>query len=315
LKSPVVSANAYLGARPIAEALDQLARFVISGRVADASLTLGPAVHEFHWAWDDWNSLAGGSVAGHMIECGAQATGGFYPHWNEIDLANVGYPIAELSPDGSCVITKPEGTGGVVNRETVSEQLVYEIGDPAHYLTPDVDVDFTTVAVEELGGDRVALRGATGRTAPANYKVSLAYRAGYTAGGQLLVYGRDCVAKAHRSAEIIFGRLRAAGLTFDATHMECLGAGEGVPGLTPAPDDLREVVLRLSVRDERREAVERFTREFAPLATAGPAGLAGYTAARGTVRPVFAYWPTLVPRELVEPHVEVRTAREWALNL
>jgi hypothetical protein len=312
LKSAVVSANAYLGAQPIVDALDQKARFVITGRVADASLTLGPAVHEFDWAWNDWNLLAGGSVAGHMIECGAQATGGFYPHWNEIDLASVGYPIAELSPDGSCIITKPDGTGGSVNRETVCEQLVYEIGDPAHYLTPDVDVDFTTVEVEDLGSNRVALRGATGRTAPATYKVSLAYRAGYTASGQLLVYGRDCVAKAHRSAEIILDRLRAAGLTFDATHVECLGAGEGVPGLTQPPNDLREVVLRLSVRDERREAVERFTREFAPLATAGPAGLAGYTAARGAVRPVFAYWPTLVPREFVEHRVEVRTAREWA---
>lgn len=312
LKSPVVSANAYLGARPIADALDRKARFVITGRVADASLTLGPAVHEFGWRWDDWNSLAAGSVAGHLIECGAQATGGFYPHWGEIDLAHAGYPIAELSSNGDCIITKPEASGGAVNRETIGEQLVYEIGDPAHYLTPDVDVDFTTVEVDDLGGNRVAVRGATGRPAPANYKVSLAYRAGYTASGQLLVYGRDCVAKAHRSAEIIFERLRAAGLTFAATNVECLGASEGVPELTMPPDNLREVVLRISVRDERREAVERFTREFAPLATAGPAGLAGYTAARGTVRPVFAYWPTLVPRELVEAKVEVRTARDWA---
>ncbi len=175
LTQPVVSANAYLGAQPIAEALAGGARIVITGRVADASLTVGPAMHEFKRGWDDWNFLAAVSVAGHLIECGAQVTGGLYRHWQNLNLANVGYPIAEINDDGSCVITKPDGTGGIVNRETVIEQVVYEIGDPAHYLTPDVDVDFTTVEVEEMGQNRVAVRGATGRPAPENYKVSLAY--------------------------------------------------------------------------------------------------------------------------------------------
>ena len=156
LKTQVVSANAYLGARPIADALAAGARIVITGRVADASLTVGPAVHEFGWAWDDWNRLAGASVAGHLIECGAQATGGLYRHWQNLNLANVGYPIAELEADGTATITKPPGTGGAVNRHTIAEQLVYEIGDPAHYLTPDVDVDFTTVEISETGHDRVS---------------------------------------------------------------------------------------------------------------------------------------------------------------
>lgn len=311
LTQPVVSANAYLGAEPIVRALEGAARLVITGRVADASLTVGPVVHEFGWEWSHTDRIAGASVAGHLIECGAQVTGGYLNEWQGIGLADVGYPIAELNPDGSCLITKPRGTGGRVNRQTVAAQLVYEIGDPAHYLTPDVDVDFTTVELEEVEPDRVFVRGATGGPAPDALKVSLAYRDGFLGSGQLLVYGRGCVAKARACAEMVLARLRRAGIALERTHVECLGTGEAVPGLLPPPVDLREVALRITVRDANRDKVERFTREFAPLATSGPAGLAGYTAAHGQVRPVFAYWPTLVPREFVNPQVEVRSAREW----
>ena len=312
LVQPIVSANAYLGARPIAEALAGGAQMVITGRVADASLTVGPAMHHFAAAWDDWSFLAGASVAGHLIECGAQATGGLYRHWQDLDLAHVGYPIAELTADGSCVIAKPAGSGGRVSRETVIEQLVYEIGDPAHYLTPDVDVDFTTIDVAEIGPDRVGVRGASGRPAPEQYKVSLAYQAGFSASGQLLVYGRDCVAKAKACGAMILERVRQAGFELDDSLVECLGAGDGVPGIHQPPADLREVMLRVSVRDARRDAVERFTKEFAPLITSGPAGLAGYASGRANVRPVLAYWPTLVPRELVPATVEIKTASDWS---
>jgi hypothetical protein len=306
----VVCANAYLGAAPIAEALEAGARIVVTGRVADASLTLGPAAYEFGWPWFDWDRLAGGSVAGHLIECGAQVTGAYLSDWQGLDLAHVGYPVAEISPDGSAIITKPGGTGGRVTRETVAAQLVYEIGDPAHYLTPDVDCDFTTLELAEIGADRVRVAGATGRAAPGHLKVSLAYRAGYATSGQLLVSGPDCVERAHHCAQIVFTRLREAGWTFEETLVECLGAGDGTPGrLSAAPP---EVVLRISVRDPRRPAVERFGRELAPLVTSGPAGIAGYTSARGPVRPVYAYWPTLIPRDLVQPAVEVRTAAKWA---
>lgn len=312
LKQPIVSANAYLGAQPIAEALGQGARIVITGRVADASLTVGPAVHEFGWSWDDWNKLAGASVAGHLIECGAQATGGYSHAWPSVDLADVGYPIAELEGDGSTAITKPKGSGGEVSRDTVRSQLLYEIGDPRHYLTPDVDCDFTTVRIDDDLAEHVRVRGAQGTTAPGTLKVSLAYRDGFMADGRLLVYGRDCVAKAYDCARIIWAKLREAGFEYARSHVELLGAGGGVPSLHEPPPELREVVLRLAVHDPRREAVERFTREFAPLATSGPAGLAGYTQARGEVRPVFAYWPTLVPREFLTPTVAVRSAKEWA---
>jgi hypothetical protein len=311
LTCPIACANAYLGARPIAEALAGGADFVITGRVADASLTVGPAAHHFGWTWEDWNTLAGGSVAGHLIECGAQVTGGLHRDWAEFNLADIGYPIAEVERDGSCVITKPADTGGAVNRSTVAEQLVYEIGNPAHYLTPEVGVDFTTVELEDLGGDRVAVRGATGRLPPDSYKVSLAYHDGYMSSGQLLVYGNNCVSKAHACGEMIRRRLARAGFDMQNWHMECLGASDAVPGLHAPSETIREVTLRVTAKDPRREALERFAKEFAPLITSGPPGIAGYASGRPQVRPVLAYWPTIVPRELVVPKVEVRTAREW----
>jgi hypothetical protein len=309
----VVSANAYLGAKPIAEALAGGARLVITGRVADASLTVGPAMHEFGWRWDDWQHLAAASVAGHLIECGAQVTGGYSTSWSQYDLADVGYPIAELAADGSAVITKPAGSGGAVNRRTGVEQLVYEIGDPAHYLTPDVDCDFTAVEVQEVGPDRVLVNSAAGRPATDTYKVSLAYRDGWMASGNLLVYGADCREKGEECARIILERCQLAGFDLARTHVELLGCGGGVPGAwfwrkyqTPG-----ELVLRVTAHDPRRDAIECFTRQFAPLITSGPAGLAGYAAGRPQVRPVFAYRPMLVPKTLVSPQVEVRPAKEW----
>jgi hypothetical protein len=314
LKSEIASANAYLGARPIADALAAGARIVITGRVADASLTVGPAMHEFGWRWDDWDKLAAASVAGHLIECGAQVTGGYSVDWQDYDLDDVGYPIAELADDGSAVITKPAGTGGAVTRRTVVEQLIYEIGDPQHYLTPDVDCDFTTVHVEDLGHDRVRVANAAGRPATDTYKVSLAHRDGWMASGTLLVYGPDCREKAEACGRIILDRCKLAGFELARSNVELLGCGAGMPGTwfwrkyqTPG-----ELVLRATAHDPRREAVECFARQFAPLITSGPAGLAGYAAGRPQVRPVFAYWPTLVPKSLVMPKVEVRAAKEWA---
>jgi hypothetical protein len=309
-KVPLVSANAYLGAKPIVDALAAGAQIVITGRVADASLTVGPAVHEFGWGWQDWNRLAAASVAGHIIECGAQATGGLYRHWEQLDLGHVGYPIAELESDGRFAITKTASSGGRVNRHTVIEQLLYEIGDPQHYLTPDVDVDFTTLEVHDAGENRVQVDNATGREAPPRYKVSASYRSGFTASGQLLVCGRDAASKAQACGRMIFERLQTAGYVYDEKLVECLGTGVSAPGFKPT-GEVREVMLRVSVRDVRREAVERFTKEFAPLITSGPPGLAGYASGRSSVRPVFAYWPTLVPKELVAAQVEVRKVSEW----
>jgi hypothetical protein len=302
----VVSANAYLGARPLVEALRRGAAVVITGRVADASLTVAPAVHEFGWAWEDWDRLSGASVAGHLIECGAQCTGGLWCNWQEAaDLADVGYPIAEIEAGGTFRITKPPGSGGAVNRETIAEQLLYEVGDPAAYLTPDVIADFTSVTLAETGPDTVEVRGARGRPATDSYKVSIAYRDGFTASGTLVILGPDAPAKARRCGEMILQRLRRAGFEPRHTNIEVLGAGDCVPGVLPAPAPPPEVVLRVTARDPNRAAVERFTKEFAPLVTSGPPGVTGYTTGRPPVREVFAYWPALIAKTAVTPQVTV----------
>lgn len=303
----IVSSNAYLGARPIADALKLGATVVVTGRVADASLTLGPLAHEFGWGWGeaDLDRLAAGSTAGHLIECGAQATGGLWVNADQgTRLAEVGYPVAEVSEDGTFTITKPEGTGGAVNAETVAEQLLYEVEDPAWYITPDVVADFTAPRLSEDGPDVVAVRGCAGRPATDTYKVSAAYRDGFTAAGTLVLVGPNAAHRARLSGRIILEKLRQAGFVFEHSHVEALGAGDCVPGVLPTADP-PEVVLRVAVRDARKAAVERFAKEFAPLVTAGFAGTTGYTTGRPQVREVFAYWPALIAKSAVEARVEV----------
>jgi hypothetical protein len=303
----IVSANAYLGSAPIVAALRRGASVVITGRVADASLTVAPATHEFGWAEDDWDRLAGATVAGHVIECGAQATGGLWCNWQEApDLGDVGYPIAEMEPSGDFRVTKPPSTGGAVNVETVAEQLLYEVGDLSAYLTPDVSADFTRVRLSQEGDNVVRVEGARGRPATDSYKVSIAYRDGFTASGTLVIFGPDAPGKARRCGEMILQRLRRAGVEMEHNNIECLGAGDCVPGVVPAAALPPEVVLRVSVRDARRAAVERFAREIAPLVTSGPPGVTGYTTGRPTVREVFAYWPALIAKRAVTAQVEVR---------
>jgi hypothetical protein len=306
VRERVVSANAYLGARPIAEVLGRGACVVITGRVADASLTVGPAVHELGWSWQNADQLAAATVAGHLIECGAQASGGLWCNWQEApDLANVGYPVADIAADGSLRITKPEATGGRINVETVSEQLLYEVGDPAAYLTPDVVADFTSVALDEAAADVVELTGSRGRPATDSYKVSIAYRDAFTASGMLVVFGGDALQKGRRAGAMILDRLRRAGLEFASSNIECIGGGACAPGVIQPDLPPPEVVLRVSVRDPRRSAVERFAKEFAPLVTSGPPGITGYTTGRPPVREVFAYWPALIAKSTVRSEVHL----------
>jgi hypothetical protein len=306
IRSRVVSANAYLGAKPIAEALKLGAAIVITGRVADASLTVGPTSYEFGWNWDDWDHLSAGTVAGHLIECGAQVTGGLWCNWQEVpDFANIGYPIVEIEPSGVFRVTKPINTGGRVNRETVAEQLLYEVADPAAYLTPDATVDFTSVSLRETGSDIVEVSGGRGKPATDSYKVSIAYRDGFMASGMLVVAGPDANSKALRSGEMILERVRRAGWNLERTNIERLGGGDCMPGVVPRAKEPPEVVLRVSVHDSRREAVERFTKEFAPLVTSGPPGIAGYATGRPVVREVFAYWPALLDKQAVPPKVQL----------
>jgi hypothetical protein len=306
VRDRVVSANAYLGSDVIAEALRQAGvSIVITGRVADAALTVGPAVHAFRWSMQDYQRLGAATAAGHLLECGAQATGGLWCNWEELsDLATVGYPIAEMNADGSFVLTKPVGSGGTVQEETVAEQLLYEVGNPAAYLTPDVTADFTGLQLETVGPDRVHIRGGRSLPPPASYKVSIAYRDGFAASGTLVIAGPGAAIKARRCGQILLQRLQRVGVEPARSHIECLGAGDSLPGVLPVADP-PEVVLRVAVHDSRKSVVERFSREFAPLVTSGPPGVTGYTTGRPSVREVFAYWPALVSRDCVTPVVRV----------
>jgi hypothetical protein len=306
VRDSLVTANAYLGAAGIVDALCAGADIVITGRVADPSLTVAPCIARYGWKSDDWDRIAGATVAGHLIECGAQVTGGISTHWLNLDTTNIGLPIVEVAGDGSCVVTKPPGTGGAVDERTVKEQLLYEIGDPARYLSPDATVSFLTLGVQDEGNDRVQVRGATGGPPPEKYKVSATYRAGFRASGMLTVFGRDAVAKARRCGDIVLRQLRDAGCEPQKSLVECLGAGDVAPGVpSPQTSDLLQTVLRISVWDPRREIVERFTRQIMPLISAGPQGITGYAEGRPAVHEVFGYWPTLIDRSLVHVHVEL----------
>ncbi len=308
----IASANAYLGAAGIVQALEGGARIVLTGRIADASLVTGPAIHEFGWSMDDWDRLAGATVAGHLIECGAQSTGGIYSRWTpELDLANLGYPIAELSADGSCVITKPENTGGLVDVQTVAEQLVYEIGDPRRYMTPDVVADFSEVTLHPAGTNRVRVCGGRGTVAPESYKVSLAWKKGYAGAGMIVVAGPHAVAKARQCGELVQQRVREGGFELQRYGFEILGAGESVRGVRLGSGEPWEVVLRVAAQDPNRAAIDRMLRELAPLVTSGPPGVTGYTGARARSHPVLAYWPTTIQRDRLQHSVQVCSADEW----
>ncbi len=302
------SANAYLGARPVVEALEQGAHIVLCGRVTDTALALAPAIHEFGWTADDWDHLAAGTIAGHILECGPQCTGGNFSRWWEVpDLWNVGYPLVEMDAKGEFVVTKHPGTGGMVTVDTVAEQLLYEMGDPSGYITPDVVADFTSVRLEQAGPDRVRVHGIEGRPNTPFLKISASYLAGYKATGQITVSGPRAVEKARLAAETVWKRLERAGVTFDddASETELLGQGAVLPGIWEAQADPPEVVLRLSVRDPDRGKVERFGKEIAPLVTAGPPGVTGFAGGRPKPQEVVAYWPALLAREEVEGRLEV----------
>ena len=304
----LTSANAYLGARPVAKALDQGALIVLCGRVTDTALALGPLVHEFGWAEDDWDRLAAGTIAGHILECGAQCTGGnFSRFWEVPDLWNVGYPIAEVSADGTFVVTKHPNTGGMVTTETVAEQLVYEMGNPEEYITPDVVADFTSIRLEQQGKDRVRVSGIAGRPRTPFLKLSASYLAGWKSSGQITLSGPRAVEKAKLAAEVVWKRLERAGVTFpdDDRSTEMLGLSACLPGILTPPDDPSEVVLRLGVRGGDRAKVERFGLEIAPLITAGPPGVTGFAGGRPKPQEVVAYWPALLAREEIESRIQV----------
>lgn len=311
VRDRVQSANVYFGAWPIVEALGRGARVIVTGRCTDTGLTLAPMIHEFGWKADDWDRIAAGTIGGHTIECGAQASGGnCMVDWQSIpDMANIGFPIAEASDSGEIVITKHDGTGGRVSLATIKEQLVYEMGDPHEYITPDCVADFTSIQLAEDGPDRVRLFGIKGRPATDMYKVSISFSAGYKAVGLLVYAWPDAYAKAQAADRILRERLDRLGLEFDEVLTEFVGANacHGPLSGEPAPD-IAEIEFRIGVRSNDKAAVERFTKEIAPLVLTGPPNVTGFAGGRPRVQEIVAYWPALIPKTAVEPVVEIEEA-------
>ena len=306
LRDKLVSANAYLGADMIVQAFDQGADVVITGRVADPSLVVACCAAHFRWSMDDYQKIAQATIAGHLIECGTQVTGGISTSWLEVpDQALMGYPVVEMEASGEFIITKPEGTGGRVNRQTVTEQLLYEIGDPKHYLSPDAEVSFLGLSLIEEGENRVRVTGAIGRPPSEMFKVSATFRDGYMAEGSVALFGRELKKKAQVCGEIVLERVKQAGYRLENSRIECIGTGDVVPGMLEGLDDaeLREGILRISVKDSRKEAVDCFTKSVASLVTSGAQGITGYFQARQKTRQVFGFWPCIIPVDLVEPSI------------
>lgn len=302
----VISANVYMSSWPIVEALEQGAQIVILGRSTDTGLVMAPMAYEFGWKKDDYDKLAAGTIAGHIIECGAQCTGGNFTNWHEVpDIGKIGYPIIEAHPDGTFHVTKHEGTGGLVSVDTVSEQLVYEMGDPHAYITPDVVADFTSIRLEQSGPNRVKVFGIKGKPETNTYKVSASYLNGYKATGQLTVSGPDALKKAKLCADIVWQKLGKAGYDYDDKLVEFIGVNACHDGIAPEPEQVNEVVLRLGVRNSSRMHVERFGMKISSLVTSGPPGVTGFGGGRPKPQEIVAFWPALIPKSVIETKVIV----------
>jgi len=295
----VTAANIYFGAAPVVRALDMGCDVVVTGRVTDTGITLAPMIHEFGWRFDDWDRLAAGVVAGHIIECGCQASGGNLSDWRDVPhFHDIGYPIVEMESSGEFTVTKHPRTGGLVSEKTVKEQLVYEMGDPAAYISPDGVARFDTLSVTAKGPNRVRVAGVRGGPRTPTLKVSMAYADGWKASGDLLVSGPDVQAKCEALAGIFWRRL---GLEFEQTHTAVIGGGSVWPDSLYRGDP-NEALLRFAVRDQDRARIEVFGKALPALILSGPSGLA-VQGGRPRPSPVVAYWPALIDRGLVTPKV------------
>jgi hypothetical protein len=308
-KQRFLSANVYFGAEPIVDALDKGADVVITGRTTDTGLTLAPMIHEFGWDFSDFNKMSAGTVAGHILECGAQSTGGnFLGGWQEVEnFAKIGFPVAEAYPDGEVIITKHESLGGVVNYKSVAEQLLYEIGDPKEYITPDCVADFTSIKLEDLGNNRVKVFNVTGFEPTEFYKVSCSYSDGYSAVGSLTYSWPQALTKAKKADEILRKRMEQLNLKFDEIRTEYVGYNSCHGPLSENIDEnlINEIMLRVAVRSTDYNSVDRFGREIAPLILTGPPSVTGFAGGRPRPSEVVAYWPALLPKNKVNPVVEI----------
>ena len=311
VRDQLLSANVYFGAVPIVEALKQGADIVITGRVTDTGLTLGPMVHEFGWAFDDYDKLAAGTIAGHIIECGGQVSGGNFTDWEMVDnLAEIGFPVIEAFPDATFNVTKHENSGGLINEMTVKEQLLYEIGDPSEYITPDVIADFTSVQLEEIEENKVQVSGIKGRPETETYKISASYNDGYKITSSLVYCWPDAVKKALAASDILKKRADNLGINFKDFRTELIGLNacdENGDRLNRDFDHLNEVEMRLSARGKNRNDLDRFGKEIAPLILTGPSGVTGFAGGRPKSSEIVAYWPALLDKRACKPRVTIYT--------
>lgn len=307
VKSRLKTANAYLGSKAIVEALQAGADIVITGRIADPCLTAAPCIAHYGWSWEEYDKIAGAIIAGHLIECGTQVTGGFSTHWLSIPkMTEPGYPIVEMFSDGSFIVTKPPQSDGEVTLKTVKEQLLYEIQDPQSYLCPDVIASLQSIQLSEEGKDRIKIENVKGSAPPSTLKVSATYSNGYKVESMIALFGRNCKQKGIRCGEIIRARLLHAGFNVDDYLVECLGSGAVVPGI--GSGNPMEVMLRISARSQKKEVLEYLSKEMAPLVTSGPQGITGYASGRPKVRPVFSFWPTLISASSLKTTVQILDA-------
>jgi hypothetical protein len=308
VKQKILSANVYFGAMPIVDALKMGADIVITGRTTDTGLTLAPMIYEFGWDEKNYDLMSAGTVAGHILECGAQSTGGnFLGDWQSIEnMAEIGFPIAEAYPNGEVIITKHETTGGRVSFETIAEQLLYEIGDPKDYITPDCVADFSSIKLEDLGNNRVRVYNVKGKPETEFYKVSCSYQDGYATMGSLTYSWPHALTKAKTADKILRKRLDSLGLTFDEIRTEFVGYNATHETLAQEIDEenINEIVLRISVRSHNRDSIRRFGQEIAPLILTGPPSVTGFAGGRPKPNDVVAYWPALIPKDLVQPKVK-----------
>jgi len=309
VKDRLLSANVYFGAFPIVEALQKGADIVITGRTTDTGLTLAPMIYEFGWSSDDFDRLSAGTVAGHILECGAQASGGnFLGDWESIEnMEKPGFPIAEAYPNGEVVITKHESLGGAVTIDTVSEQLLYEIGDPAEYITPDCVADFTTINLSDDGKNRVRMSGVKGKPFTPFYKVSCSYEYGYSSFASLTYSWPQALTKARAAEKILKKRLEALGCWFEEFRTEFVGynACHGNAAKEVDEENINEIMVRFAVRGTDYKSIERFGQEIAPLILTGPPAVTGFAGGRPKPSSVVAYWPALIKKELVVPVVSI----------
>lgn len=309
VKDKLLSANVYFGCRPVVEALAKDADIIITGRVTDTGLTLAPMVHEFGWSFDDYDKMSAGTIAGHIIECGGQVSGGNFTDWEAVDdFINIGFPIIEAYPNADFYVTKHEGTGGLINEMIVKEQLMYEIGDPAEYITPDVIADFTSIHLEEDGKNRVKVFGIEGRPETDTYKISASYNDGYKISSTLVYSWPDALKKAVKAGEILKGRADNLRLDFEEYRIEYVGVnGSNERPITEKDfeEDHNEVQLRVSASGQSREDLNRFGKEVAPLILTGPSGVTGFAGGRPKASDIVAYWPALLDKDAVKPRVRI----------